>query len=87
MQAKEVHLDLLAGSLRTIGERWASGELSVADEHRASTVASRIIGRLGPLFAQRGRKRGTFWSERPRAIPMSCPAPYWPMYSGEPDSR
>ena len=59
MRAREVHLDLVAGALRTIGERWASGELSVADEHRASTVASRIIGRLGPLFAQRGRKRGT----------------------------
>ncbi len=59
MRAREVYLDLLAGALRTIGDRWASGQLSVADEHRASTVASRIIGRLGPQFAQRGRKRGT----------------------------
>jgi methanogenic corrinoid protein MtbC1 len=59
MQARAVHVDLLAGSLRAIGDRWASGELSVADEHRASTVAVRIIGRLSPLFAQRGRKRGT----------------------------
>jgi excisionase family DNA binding protein len=59
MRASDVHLDLLAGALRTIGERWASGELAVADEHRASTVASRLVGRLGPLFVQRGRKRGT----------------------------
>jgi excisionase family DNA binding protein len=59
MLARDVHVDLLAGSLRTIGEQWASGDLTVADEHRASTVAARIIGRLGPLFAQRGRKRGT----------------------------
>ena len=26
MRAREVHLDLVAGALRTIGERWASGE-------------------------------------------------------------
>jgi methanogenic corrinoid protein MtbC1 len=31
----------------------------VADEHRASAVASRLVGRLGPRFARRGRKRGT----------------------------
>jgi excisionase family DNA binding protein len=59
MRAGEVLLGLVAGALRTIGERWATGELSVADEHRASSVASRIIGRLGPMFARRGRKRGT----------------------------
>jgi excisionase family DNA binding protein len=59
MRASDVHLALLAASLRSIGDKWAAGELSVADEHRASTVASRIIGRLGPLFVQRGRKRGS----------------------------
>ncbi len=59
MEAGEVHLDLIAAALRTIGDRWASRELTVADEHRACSVASRLIGRLGPLFAQRGRKRGT----------------------------
>lgn len=58
MAAREVLLYLLTGALRAIGERWASGELSVADEHRGSAVAARIIGRLGHLFAQRGSKRG-----------------------------
>jgi excisionase family DNA binding protein len=59
MDASAVHLDLIASALGIIGERWASGGLSVGAEHRATTVAARLIGRLGPLFAHRGRKRGT----------------------------
>ena len=53
------YLDLLVPALRIIGDRWETGTLSVAAEHRASTVALRLVGRLGPLFARRGRKRGT----------------------------
>ncbi len=56
-QPSEVHLDLVVPALRTIGEDWAAGRLSVADEHRASVVARRILGRLGVLFTRRGRKR------------------------------
>jgi excisionase family DNA binding protein len=58
MEPKSVYLDLLGAALRSIGDRWARGQLSVADEHQASTVAARLIGRLGPLFARRGRKPG-----------------------------
>ena len=54
----DVHLDLLVPALRLVGHGWEQGRLSVADEHRATTVAQRIIGRLGPRFARRGRKRG-----------------------------
>jgi excisionase family DNA binding protein len=54
----DVHLDILVPALETIGDSWESGTLSVADEHRATTVAQRLIGRLGPRFARRGRKRG-----------------------------
>ena len=53
-----VHLDIVVPALESIGADWASGRLSVADEHRATTTAQRLIGRLGPLFARRGRKRG-----------------------------
>jgi excisionase family DNA binding protein len=56
---EELHLDLLAPALRSIGERWAIGRVTVADEHRASGVALRLVGRLGPRFVRRGRKRGT----------------------------
>ncbi len=54
-----VYLDLLVPVLRRVGDGWADGTVSVAAEHRASAVAQRIIGRLGPRFARRGRKRGT----------------------------
>jgi excisionase family DNA binding protein len=55
----EVHLELLVPVLRSIGERWAAGELTVGDEHRAVAVARRVIGRMSPRFYRRGRKRGT----------------------------
>ncbi len=54
----EVLTALLAPSLRSIGERWAAGELTIADEHRASAVAQRLIARMGPHFARPGRRRG-----------------------------
>lgn len=54
-----VHLELLGPAMRTVGDGWQAGTLSVADEHRATAVAQRLIGRLGPRFARRGRKRGT----------------------------
>lgn len=50
---------LLAPALRSIGMRWANGDVSVADEHRATAVAQRIIGRLGLQFGRPGRSRGT----------------------------
>jgi MerR family transcriptional regulator, light-induced transcriptional regulator len=55
----EVHLALLVPSLASIGTRWERGRLTVGDEHRATAVAQRLVGRLGPRFARRGRKRGT----------------------------
>jgi excisionase family DNA binding protein len=54
----DVYRDLLVPALRDIGDGWAAGRFTVADEHGATTVAHRIIGRLGPRFAHRGRKRG-----------------------------
>ena len=54
----EVHLTLLIPCLASIGSRWESGDLSIAEEHRATGVAQRLVGRLGPRFARRGRKRG-----------------------------
>ena len=54
-----IHLRLLVPALADIGERWASGELRVADEHRASVVAGRLVGRLGPRLRTRGARRGS----------------------------
>jgi len=56
---EDLLLELIAPTLSDIGTRWERGELSVADEHRASAVAIRLISRLGARFARRGVKRGT----------------------------
>jgi methanogenic corrinoid protein MtbC1 len=59
MGADRAHLDLLAPCLRDVGDRWARGTLSVGREHVASAVAARLVARLAPLCARRGRSRGT----------------------------
>ena len=55
----EVYLQVLAPALNSIGERWAAGEIDIAIEHRASGIASRLIGRLGSRCVRRGRARGS----------------------------
>lgn len=57
--ASEIYVNVLVPALRAIGEQWADGRLSIAAEHRASAVATRLVGRLGPMFARRGLSRGT----------------------------
>ena len=42
-----------------MGQGWQQGSLSIADEHRVSAVAVRLVGRLGPYFVRRGRQHGT----------------------------
>jgi excisionase family DNA binding protein len=59
MEPDQVLLELVGPALRSIGTLWEQGRLSVADEHRASSVAARLISRLGARFARRGHKRGT----------------------------
>ncbi len=56
---RDVYLELFAPALATIGERWADGRFTVADEHRASVVMYRLVGRLGPQFRPRGPRVGT----------------------------
>jgi excisionase family DNA binding protein len=51
--------EMIVPALRSIGERWARGEVSVAEEHRATAVAQRVIGHLGMQFGRRGKDRGT----------------------------
>lgn len=55
----DVHLDVLSPALASIGQRWADGELSIACEHKASAVATRIIARLGTRLSTPGRRSGT----------------------------
>ena len=59
LEPSEVYLDALAPALAAIGSAWAAGEISIADEHRATAVTNRLIGRLGPRFHRPGQTRGT----------------------------
>ena len=54
-----LYVDVLGKAMCIVGERWASGEASIADEHIASGVASRLVGRLGARQPRRGRTRGS----------------------------
>ncbi len=58
-ELESVYLDVISPALTSIGSRWERGEIDVAIEHRASGIAMRIVGRLGPRFVRRGRTRGT----------------------------
>jgi MerR family transcriptional regulator, light-induced transcriptional regulator len=54
----EVYLEVLAPAMTAVGEAWERGDIDVAVEHRASGIAMRLVGRLGPRFARPGRSRG-----------------------------
>lgn len=54
-----IYTDVLGPAMRRIGAEWAAGSLDIAIEHRASAVASRLVGRLGARMRPRGRHRGT----------------------------
>ena len=55
----QVYLELLTPVLHQIGDAWAGGEISVADEHRATEICAGIIARHGEAFRRRGPSRGT----------------------------
>lgn len=54
----EIYTDLIVPALTSVGARWHAGELSIAEEHLATSVVLRLIGRLGPRFARKGRTKG-----------------------------
>ncbi|MDH3517362.1 MAG: cobalamin-dependent protein [Acidimicrobiia bacterium] len=62
----DIYVEVLAPALDSVGEGWAQGRLEIEDEHIASSVALRIIGRLGPRFARRGRPRGKIVTATPQ---------------------
>ena len=69
-----VYTEYIAGAMESIGARWAAGELEVADEHRATVVVQRLLGRLGPQLNRRGRSRGTVVVGSPSGEQHSIPS-------------
>lgn len=56
---EDCYLEVLAPAMHSIGSRWERGEIDVAVEHLATSIAGRLIGRLGARTFRRGRSRGT----------------------------
>lgn len=69
----DAYLEVLGPALRSIGDRWESGEIDVAIEHRASGIAGRLIGRLGSRCVRRGRARGAILLAAPVGERHSLP--------------
>ena len=57
-ESGEIYVRLLAPALHEIGASWQAGRVSIDQEHLASSVATTLIGRLGPRFVHPGRKKG-----------------------------
>lgn len=55
----EVYLDVIAPALVSIGAQWKRGEIDIFVEHRATGIATRLVGQLGARCARRGRTKGT----------------------------
>ena len=74
-----IYSDLLVPALRLIGDGWEAGDLSVADEHRASAVAAPASSVDSALDSLAGGEHGARWYSGP--LPESstaCPGPSWP---------
>ena len=59
MDPEALYFDVLAGAMVIIGDGWHAGTVSVAEEHQATAIMHRLLGRLSRNFTRRGRRRGT----------------------------
>jgi len=54
-----LYLEVLSPALVSIGAQWERGEIGIYVEHRATTVAMRLMSQVGSRFSRRGVSRGT----------------------------
>jgi excisionase family DNA binding protein len=74
IEPQDLYLDVISPALTVIGDEWAADRLTIGQEHQASVIVLRLLGRLGPLFARRGRKRGTVVIGAPAGDHHSLPS-------------
>ena len=55
----DIYTELIGPALTSVGEKWHDGKISIAGEHLATSTVLRLIGRMGPRFARKGRNKGT----------------------------
>ena len=56
LTAAEIDVELIAPALFIVGEKWALGEISVADEHIASEIALRVLALQREVGRTRNRR-------------------------------
>ena len=75
---EEVLVQVLTPAMRSVGDRWESGDIGVDREHTASAIAHRLVGRLGGRFSRRGVTRGVVvlgsTPEELHALPLAIAA-------------
>lgn len=57
--AGNVYIHLITPALHRIGTAWESGDICVAEEHRASQICVTIVAQLSDMFRRGGATRGT----------------------------
>ena len=70
----DVYMDILGPAMASVGQQWHDGEISIAEEHLATAIVMRLIGRMGPRFARKGRSRGTVVVTTPPGERHSIPS-------------
>ena len=58
VDSADVLTEMILPIMHDIGEDWHGGTVTIAQEHTATAVARRLVARLGPVDARRGRRRG-----------------------------
>jgi len=59
LEPRQIYTELIVPVLQGVEDDLDAGRASVAQEHRANVVVTRLVGRLGCRFHRRGRKWGT----------------------------
>ena len=57
LTAAEIDTELIAPALFVVGEKWAAGEITVADEHLASEIVLRVLALQRAVREARRRRR------------------------------
>jgi excisionase family DNA binding protein len=59
MSVTDLYTKMIVPALQGIGEQWHRGDISVAQEHAAVQVATRLVSRVSAQLGRRGVSKGT----------------------------
>lgn len=59
MTVPDIYSKIIAPAMQAVGEGWRRGEVTIAQEHAASQVVTRLVSRLSAQISRRGVSKGT----------------------------